>query len=157
MSELATFAAGCFWGVEEYFRKQAGVLSTRVGYTGGHTENPSYQQVCSDTTGHAEAIEVTFDPAIISYKTLVELFFKMHDATTKNRQGPDVGSQYRSVIFYHTEAQQADALMVKNATQQASTKPIVTEIVAATTFYPAEDYHQKYLQKRGGKHCQTGF
>lgn len=155
MTQKATFAAGCFWGVEEFFRVQDGVISTRVGYTGGHTLNPSYHDVCSDTTGHAEAIEITFDPHKISYATLVELFFKNHNPTTKNRQGPDAGSQYRSTIFYHSPEQQAEVIKIKDTLENAKnySQPIVTEIIAATEFYPAEDYHQKYLQKRGVKNC----
>lgn len=138
----ATFAAGCFWGVEAKFYKLSGVVSTQVGYTGGHSENPTYEEVCSDTTGHAEAVEVIFDPEQLSYKELLDLFWKIHDPTALNRQGFDVGSQYRSAIFYHNEEQKKLAL---------ETKPqnAVTEIVPASKFWRAEDYHQKYLKKRG--------
>lgn len=149
--QKATFAAGCFWGVEEFFRTQKGVLSTLVGYTGGHTINPDYEDVCGTDTGHAEALEITFDPNLITYETLVQLFFKMHDSTTKNRQGPDVGSQYRSAIFYHSPEQKTIAEKVKQNMQKNMPKPIVTKITAASTFYPAEEYHQKYYKKRGIK------
>lgn len=148
--EKATFAAGCFWGVEELFRKQPGVISTRVGYTGGHTKNPGYADVCSGKTNHAEAVEVSYDPSIISYAQLVELFFKNHNPTTKNQQGPDVGSQYRSAIFYHSPEQLAEAQAIKDSLQKEKyfSNTIVTEIIAISEFYPAEEYHQKYLQKR---------
>lgn len=153
--EKATFAAGCFWGVEELFRNQHGVLSTRVGYTGGHTKNPSYEEVCSGKTNHAEAVEVIYDPAVISYTELVKLFFNNHNPTTKDHQGPDVGSQYRSVIFCHSPEQLAEAQRIKNLLEQDKyySMPIVTEIIESCEFYPAEDYHQKYLQKRGTSHC----
>ncbi|MFA6036869.1 MAG: peptide-methionine (S)-S-oxide reductase MsrA [Legionellales bacterium] len=155
ISQVATFAAGCFWGVEELFSQIPGVLATRVGYTGGHTENPTYQQVCSDTTGHAEALEVTFDPTLVSYEKLLEVFWHNHNPTQKNRQGPDVGSQYRSVIFYHNEAQKQLAEKSKQSLEDAHQfqNPIVTEIVPASTFYPAEEYHQKYLKKQGLSSC----
>jgi peptide-methionine (S)-S-oxide reductase len=153
--QKATFAAGCFWGVEELFRTQQGVVSTRVGYTGGHTKVPSYEEVCSGRTGHAEAIEVTYDPALISYAKLLELFFKNHNPTTINRQGPDVGSQYRSAIFYHSPEQREQAQLIKDALEDEKyyPKPVVTEIVESSEFYPAEEYHQKYLKKQGGTHC----
>jgi peptide-methionine (S)-S-oxide reductase len=153
--QKATFAAGCFWGVEELFRTQQGVVSTRVGYTGGHTKVPSYEEVCSGRTGHAEAIEVTYDPALISYAKLLELFFKNHNPTTINRQGPDVGSQYRSAIFYHSPEQLEQAQLIKDALEDEKyyPKPVVTEIVESSEFYPAEEYHQKYLKKQGGTHC----
>ncbi|MGA2655116.1 MAG: peptide-methionine (S)-S-oxide reductase MsrA [Gammaproteobacteria bacterium] len=155
-TQKATFAAGCFWGVEETFAQTPGVISTRVGYTGGHTENPNYPQVCSDTTGHAEAVEITFDPNIVSYEKLLDIFWHKHNPTLLNRQGPDVGSQYRSVIFYHNEMQKQLAEQSKKNLEQAHVfaKPIVTEIVPAVTFYPAEEYHQKYLQKQGRSSCQ---
>jgi peptide-methionine (S)-S-oxide reductase len=155
MQETATFAAGCFWGVEELFRNQQGVLSTRVGYTGGHTKNPSYEEVCSGKTNHAEAVEVIYDPTVISYTELVNLFFKNHNPTTKNRQGPDVGNQYRSVIFYHSSEQLAEAIKIKDSLEKQKyySNPIVTEIIEKCEFYPAEEYHQKYLVKRGLSQC----
>ncbi len=158
MSELATFAAGCFWGVEDAFMQQPGVLSTMVGYTGGHTQNPTYKEVCTDTTGHAEAVQVAFDPAQITYETLLDLFWRLHDPTTLNRQGPDIGSQYRSAIYYHSPQQQAAALASKAALEKSGRfpRPVVTEITAASQFYPAEEYHQKYNQKHG-RHCHISF
>lgn len=144
----ATFAAGCFWGVEETFRKQDGVTRTAVGYTGGQTKNPTYEEVCSDTTGHAEAIEMEFDPEVVPYKKLLEIFWTSHDPTQKDRQGPDVGSQYRSAIFYHDEEQKKEAERSKAAQQEKLARPIMTEITEATTFYPAEEYHQRYIQKK---------
>jgi peptide-methionine (S)-S-oxide reductase len=152
---LATFAAGCFWGVEETFRQTDGVLSTRVGYTGGNVENPSYEMVCTDGTGHAEAVEVTYDPAKVSYETLLQIFWDNHNPTTMNRQGPDIGSQYRSAIFYHSEEQKdAAEKSLKKLEESGKWKnPIVTQIVPAATFYEAEDYHQQYLAKRGLSSC----
>jgi peptide-methionine (S)-S-oxide reductase len=152
-TEKATFAAGCFWGVEAAFAEIDGVLETSVGYTGGHTMNPSYQQVCGDGTGHAEAVEVLFDPAQVSYEHLLEAFWELHDPTTLNRQGPDVGSQYRSAIFFHTPEQEQAALASKTQVQGKFRKPIVTEITPAPEFYRAEEYHQKYFQKHGGAAC----
>jgi len=148
-TETATLAAGCFWGVEEIFRTQPGVIQTEVGYTGGHTENPTYKQVCYENTGHAEAVVVTFDPEMISYEKLVRTFFDLHDPTTVNRQGPDVGSQYRSAIFYHSSAQKETAEKIKDELNKSEkfSDPIVTEIVAAPTFWRAEEYHQKYFLK----------
>lgn len=153
--QKATFAAGCFWGVEETFRNIKGVISTVVGYTGGHTENPSYREVCTDTTGHAEAVEVTFDPGVVSFKELLEAFWDSHDPTTPNRQGPDIGSQYRSAIFFHDAEQERVAKESKEALDASGvySLPVVTEIVSAAAFYPAEEYHQKYLMKRGVKYC----
>ena len=151
--EKATFAAGCFWGVEATFRALPGVISTRVGYIGGQTENPTYKQVCTDRTGHAEAVEVTFDPAKISYGKLLPVFWENHDPTTLNRQGPDWGSQYRSAIFYHSPEQEAEARASVAEAQKKQKRPIVTQIVPAGTFYEAEDYHQQYLEKRGLAHC----
>jgi len=153
--EKATFAAGCFWGVEATFRQMPGVLSTRVGYTGGGTDNPTYKEVCTDRTGHAEAVEVEFDPAQVSYSDLLKVFWENHDPTQLNRQGPDWGTQYRSAIFFHTPEQQAAAQASKEALENAHrySKPIVTQIVPAVTFYPAEDYHQQYLEKRGLASC----
>lgn len=151
--EKATFAAGCFWGVESAFRQLIGkgVIATRVGYTGGHTENPTYGDVCSHTTGHAEAVEVEFDPAKISYKDLLNVFWSMHDPTTPNRQGPDVGSQYRSAIFYHSPEQKKQAEESKAELEKTGKLrgPIVTEITGAGVFYAAEDYHQQYFEKKG--------
>ncbi len=144
----ATFAAGCFWGIEKAFRQVDGVTETAVGYTGGETPDPSYEQVCSGRTGHAEAVQVDYDPARVSYDDLLDLFWRVHDATQLNRQGPDVGSQYRSALFFHDPEQEAAAQAAK-ARQQASGGQIVTEIVPAATFYLAEDYHQQYLEKRG--------
>ncbi|HZT37549.1 MAG TPA: peptide-methionine (S)-S-oxide reductase MsrA [Bryobacteraceae bacterium] len=151
----ATFAAGCFWGVEELFRNTPGVLSTQVGYTGGHTPNPTYQEVCTDRTGHAEAVEIEYDPERVSYEQLLEIFWANHDPTTLNRQGPDIGTQYRSAIFYHSPEQKAAAIASKQALEQSGRfrRPIVTEIVAAGPFYRAEEYHQQYLAKRGLSHC----
>ncbi len=153
--QKAYFAAGCFWGVEAEFRQVPGVRATAVGYMGGQTENPTYQEVCTDHTGHAEAVEVEFDETKVSYERLLEVFWAAHDPTTVNRQGPDVGSQYRSAIFYATAAQEAAARASK-AKLDASGKyrnPIATEITAAPKFYRAEEYHQQYLEKRGLAHC----
>ncbi len=151
----ATFAAGCFWGVEELFARIPGVTATQVGYTGGHVKNPSYQAVCRDNTGHAEAIEIEFDPEKISYQELLTIFWNNHNPTTLNRQGPDHGSQYRSAIFFHTPEQEQAAREMKAQLEQQKKfmQPIVTEIVVATEFYPAEEYHQRYLEKRGKKSC----
>jgi peptide-methionine (S)-S-oxide reductase len=153
--EKATFAAGCFWGVEETFRKTRGVSKTSVGYIGGHTDKPTYEQVCSGRTGHAEACEVDFDPSIISYEDLCKLFFELHDPTTLNRQGPDVGEQYRSAIYYHDENQKetAKAVVAKLEQDKKFSRKIVTELVAAPEYFPAEEYHQQYFLKRGISHC----
>ena len=158
-TEKATFGAGCFWGVEAAFRAMPGVTNTTVGYEGGHTENPSYQDVCTDNTGHAEVVQVEFDPAKISYETLVKEFFKLHDPTQLNRQGPDWGTQYRSAIFYHSPEQQQVAQATKQAVGSSGkfSKPIVTEVVPAQQFYKAEDYHQQYLEKRGLASCHVSF
>lgn len=147
----ATFAAGCFWGVELNFSRLDGVVSTRVGYTGGHTQDPTYEDICQKETGHAEAVEVMFDPDIIAYEKLLDHFWDFHDPTTLNRQGPDVGSQYRSAIFYHDAAQEECAQKSKSDTDGAARWPgqIVSEITEAVRFWPAEEYHQKYLEKRG--------
>jgi peptide-methionine (S)-S-oxide reductase len=155
-TEKATFGAGCFWGVEEIFRKMSGVISTRVGYTGGTMMSPTYEDVCSDTTGHAEAVQIEYDPEKISYEQLLEVFWSNHNPTTWNRQGPDVGSQYRSVIFFHTPEQKQLAQHSKEELQKRKEfekRQIVTQIIPAETFYPAEDYHQKYLMKRGLENC----
>jgi peptide-methionine (S)-S-oxide reductase len=151
----ATFAAGCFWGVEAAFRQLPGVSSTRVGYLGGNVTNPTYKDVCTDTTGHAEAVEVEYDPAKLSYDKLLEVFWENHDPTQLNRQGPDFGKQYRSAIFFHDAEQEASAKASKEALEKSHrySKPIVTQIVPAVTFYEAEDYHQQYLEKRGLATC----
>ncbi len=151
----ATFAAGCFWGVETEFRRRKGVTATQVGYTGGHTENPDYKLVCTDGTGHAEVVEVDFDPAQISYDALLNAFWAMHDPTTMNRQGPDVGTQYRSAIFFHSPEQEAAAKESRDklAASGKYKQPIVTEIKPAPKFWRAEEYHQQYLEKRGEASC----
>ena len=153
--EKATFAAGCFWGVEETFRQIPGVIETTVGYLGGHTANPTYKDVCTDETGHAEVVQVTFDPSKVSYEELLDVFWSAHDPTTLNRQGPDIGTQYRSAIFFHSPEQERQARVSKEKIQVSGKfrRPIVTEIAPASTFYPAEEYHQKYLAKRGLSHC----
>jgi len=153
--EKATFGAGCFWHVEEAFRHLKGVNSTTVGYTGGTLKNPTYEEVCTDKTGHAEVVEIIYDPAKISYEELLNVFWDIHDPTTKNRQGPDVGTQYRSVIFYHTLGQRTVAETSKKNLDQSKKykKKIMTEITKATTFYPAEEYHQQYLVKHGVAAC----
>jgi peptide-methionine (S)-S-oxide reductase len=154
-TQIATFAAGCFWGVEEIFRKINGVKSTMVGYTSGRFENPTYEDVCTDRTGHAEALQIQYDPKQVSYEQLLEVFWNIHDPTTKNRQGPDIGSQYRSMICYHTPEQEKIAIKAKEELERSGKfrNKIVTEIVPASTFYKAEEYHQKYYQKRGGGRC----
>ena len=154
--EIASFAAGCFWGVEEAFRCINGVISTTVGYMGGVTDNPTYNDVCSGTTGHAETVEVTFDPKIISYGDLLNVFWQKHDPTTLNRQGPDIGDQYRSVIFYYNNNQKKLAESSKEKLQESGKydREIVTQIIPAPKFNPAEDYHQQYLMKRGKKSCR---
>jgi peptide-methionine (S)-S-oxide reductase len=153
--QLATFAAGCFWGVEESFRKIKGVKSTMVGYTGGRWENPTYNDVCADLTGHAEAIQLQYDPQEVSYEDLLEVFWSIHNPTTKNRQGFDYGFQYRSVIFYHTPEQELSARRSIEELEKSGRfrNRIVTEIVPAATFHKAEEYHQKYYQKKGGGSC----
>lgn len=151
----ATFAAGCFWGVEDAFRQVKGVTSATVGYTGGTKANPSYKEVCTGDTGHAEAVEVQFDPSQVSYRELLATFFQSHDPTQLNRQGPDFGTQYRSVIFFHDAEQESEARAAKMALEKAAIfkKPIVTQIVPAAEFYPAEEYHQKYFEKQGIRAC----
>ena len=154
----AFFGAGCFWGVEETFRTTKGVVSTSVGYMGGHTENPTYEKVCSGKTGHAETVEVTYDPSVISYKELLNIFWNNHDPTTLNRQGPDIGEQYRSIIFYYDEEQRKAAINSKEELNKSNAygREIVTEIVPASEFKfcMAEDYHQQYLKKRGKSSCR---
>lgn len=152
---IATFGAGCFWGVEETFRKLPGVSNTTVGYMGGNKENPTYEEVCTDKTGHAEVVQIEFDPAQIRYEELLEVFWNNHNPTTLNRQGPDVGTQYRSVIFYHDEEQKRIAEASKQQQDQSGRwkDPIVTQVEPASTFWRAEEYHQRYLQKRGMDSC----
>lgn len=151
----ATFAAGCFWGVEATFRQIPGVTATRVGYTGGEMKNPTYKDVCTDRTGHAEAVEVDYDPTKVAYEDLLNVFWENHDPTQLNRQGPDFGKQYRSAIFYHSPEQEqaAKASKEKLAKSGRFNRPIMTQIVPAATFYEAEDYHQQYLEKRGLASC----
>lgn len=155
--QIATFAAGCFWGVETAFREVPGVLDVEVGYTGGHSENPTYEEVCTDETGHAEAVQVTFDPKNVTYEELVRKFYEIHDPTTMNRQGPDEGSQYRSAIFTHTKEQEETARRVSDelALSGKFHAPIVTEIVPAGPWHRAEEYHQRYFEKRGGGACHV--
>lgn len=152
-TETATFAAGCFWQVEADFRRVEGVTRTTVGYTGGTLDHPTYREVCSDRTGHAEAVEVEFDPDRVSYDDLLRVFFSSHDPTQLNRQGPDVGTQYRSAIFVHDEAQEAAARASLEEVGRRLPRPVVTEIAPAAPFWPAEDYHQRYLEKRGLASC----
>ncbi|MDG6218405.1 MAG: peptide-methionine (S)-S-oxide reductase MsrA [Candidatus Thermoplasmatota archaeon] len=153
--QQATFGAGCFWGVQYTFDQMKGVTKTTVGYMGGSTDNPSYEEVCSDKTGHAEVVHIEFDETRISYEELLTIFWKIHDPTQKNRQGLDVGSQYRSVIFYHSEKQRSEAVKSKEELDKSGKykRPIVTEIVAASKFYPAENYHQNYFEKHGATGC----
>src|SRR6476660_1098989 len=155
MSEIATFGAGCFWGIEANFRKIPGVIEAESGYSGGHMDKPTYKDVCTDETGHAEVVQVTFDPAKVSYDKLLEAFWQMHDPTQVNRQGPDFGSQYRSAIFIHSPAKEAIAKKSRAALEAGGKlkRPVATEITPAATFYHAEEYHQKYLQKRGAASC----
>ncbi len=153
MTQKATFAAGCFWGVESAFRQIPGVTASRVGYTGGHADSPSYYDVCSDTTGHAEAVEVTYEPEQVSYDQLLDLFWRSHDPTQGNRQGPDVGSQYRSAVFFHSPEQEEQALASKARVQARLPVPVTTEVVQAGEFYEAEDYHQQYFEKSGRSVC----
>jgi len=152
----ASFAAGCFWGVEAAFRQVPGVLATAVGYEGGTTENPTYEEVCRKNTGHAETVEVDFDPARVSYAQLLDVFWENHDPTTLNRQGPDVGEQYRSAIFFHDGEQEREARASKEKLEKSGRyrRPIVTEITPASKFWKAEDYHQQYLEKRGLATCR---
>jgi len=156
--EKATFGAGCFWHVEEAFRHIKGVISTRVGYSGGEKDNPTYKEVCTGSTGHAEAVEVVYDPSIVSYERLLDVFWDNHDPTTLDRQGPDVGHQYRSVIFYHNEEQQKKVLESRERLEKSGSnrgRKVVTEIVAAVNFYAAEEYHQQYFEKHGLTSCKV--
>ena len=153
--EKATFAAGCFWGVEAAFRKVPGVTETAVGYMGGEKDDPTYKEVCTDRTGHAEVVQVTYDPAKVDYQTLLNVFFDCHDPTQVNRQGPDVGTQYRTEIFFHNEQQQEQARQAHEKLSQSGrfSRPIATQISEAATFWRAEEYHQQYLEKRGLANC----
>jgi peptide-methionine (S)-S-oxide reductase len=155
MTQKATFGAGCFWGVEATFREIAGVTDAAVGYEGGHKIDPTYHDVCTDGTGHAEVVEVEYDPEKVSYEALLDVFWKAHDPTQVNRQGPDVGTQYRSVVFFHTPEQEESARAAKTELEKSEKfrRPIATQIEPAQTFYRAEDYHQQYLDKRGLRHC----
>lgn len=155
--EKATFGAGCFWGVEAEFRKLKGVKRTDVGYEGGHTERPTYQDVCTDKTGHAEVVQIEYDPAVVSYQDLLNVFWENHDPTQLNRQGPDVGTQYRSVVFYHDDAQKriAEDSMSERTASGRYRKPIATVIAPTADFWPAEEYHQQYLEKRGQASCHV--
>jgi peptide-methionine (S)-S-oxide reductase len=155
MQEIATFGAGCFWGIEAAFRRVPGVLDAEVGYSGGKTQNPTYRDVCTDTTGHAEVVQVTFDPEKLSYEQLLDVFWTIHDPTQVNRQGPDFGKQYRTAIFFHSPEQEAAAKKSKQALEASGKlrKPVATEITAAGPFWRAEEYHQRYLEKRGATSC----
>ena len=153
----ATFAAGCFWGVQFYFDQVPGVIESKAGYTGGNVVNPTYEQVCTDRTGHAEAVELSYDPDLVSYETLLKHFFRLHNPTQANGQGPDIGSQYRSAIFYHSEDQKILAeILIKNLSANYE-KPIATKLEPASDFYPAEDYHQKYTQTTGRGICHVPY
>jgi peptide-methionine (S)-S-oxide reductase len=155
----ATFGAGCFWGIEAEFRQIPGVIDTAAGYSGGHRTNPSYEEVCDGRTGHAEVVQVTYDPTKVAYEQLLEVFWTSHDPTQLNRQGPDVGEQYRSVIFYHDEEQKTEAEESKRLFEKMGRfrRPIVTQIVPAMPFYRAEEYHQQYLRKRGAESCSSDY
>ncbi|HNV38367.1 MAG: methionine sulfoxide reductase A [Euryarchaeota archaeon ADurb.Bin009] len=155
--ERATFGAGCFWGIEETFREVRGVVDTAVGFMGGSTENPTYPDVCTGKTGHTEVVQVTYDPGEVSYRDLLNVFWNAHDPTTLNRQGPDIGTQYRSVIFYHTTEQEAEARASRAAVEQSGRfrRHVVTAIEPAGTFWRAEEYHQQYFAKHGGGHCRV--
>jgi peptide-methionine (S)-S-oxide reductase len=155
MTEIATFGAGCFWGIEAAFRRVPGVVDAAAGYSGGHMANPTYKDVCTDETGHAEVVQVTFDPAKVSFAQLLDVFWQIHDPTQVNRQGPDSGTQYRTAIFFHSAEQEAAAKKSKAALEASGKlrRPVATEIAPAGTFYRAEEYHQKYLEKRGAASC----
>lgn len=153
MTEKTTFAAGCFWGVEDVFRQVPGVIDAFSGYTGGRTDDPSYHDVCSDATGHAEAVQIEYDPALVSFEELADVFFEIHDPTQRDRQGPDIGSQYRSAVFFHTPDQEIAAHRAKARAQTRWPRPVVTEITPAATFWPAEEYHQRYYEKKGMAGC----
>jgi peptide-methionine (S)-S-oxide reductase len=155
MQEIATFGAGCFWGIEAAFRRLPGVLDAVVGYSGGHTQNPNYREICTDTTGHAEVVQVTFDTEKVRYEQLLDVFWTIHDPTQVNRQGPDYGAQYRTAIFFHSPEQEATAKKSKQALESSGKlrRPIATEITPAGPFWRAEEYHQRYLEKRGAASC----
>lgn len=157
MNQTAIFAAGCFWGVQFYFDQVPGVVETVVGYTGGHTEKPTYEEVCTHTTGHAEAVKITFDPKIVSYEVLLKQFFRMHNPTQFNRQGPDLGDSYRTAIFYTSEDQKDQAEKAKVEAQANFKDPIVTEITKASEFWLAEDYHQKFSERTGRGMCHVAY
>ena len=157
MTRQALFGAGCFWGVQAYFDEVPGVVKTTVGYSGGHTQDPTYEEVCMHTTGHAEVTLVEFEPSKISYKELLKHFFRMHDPTQVNRQGPNVGDNYRSVVFYYDDGQQHQAEAAKAVVEKNVKKPVATEVTKASTFYPAEDYHQKFFQKTGIGACHVPY
>lgn len=157
MTSQALLAAGCFWGVQYYYDQVPGVLKTVVGYTGGHTTNPTYEEVCTHTTGHAEAVLIDFDPSVISYDQVLQQFFRMHDPTQLNRQGPDIGDSYRTAIFYFDDGQKTIAEQVLQAAQKQFDKPIVTEISPASAFYEAEDYHQKFAERTGRGVCHVDY
>lgn len=152
-TQTATFAAGCFWGVEAAFRQVPGVIDAVSGYTGGRSDNPTYREICGHATGHAEAVEVTFDPQRVTFDQLLDAFWEIHDPTQLNRQGPDVGDQYRSAVFTHSPEQLAEATASRNRQQSRHQRPIVTQIVPAARFWPAEEYHQRYFEKNGGAAC----
>jgi methionine-S-sulfoxide reductase len=156
-TDIAIVAGGCFWGVQAYFDQVPGVVTTTVGYTGGHVANPTYEQVCSHTTGHAEACKIEFDPSVINYRDILRQFFRMHDPTQVGGQGPDIGDSYRSAIFYLNETQRKTAEAVKASIQPHFKKPIVTEIVPASDFYVAEEYHQKFFEKTGQGACHVPY
>lgn len=158
MNQVAVFAAGCFWGVQYYFDQVPGVLATEVGYSGGHTEKPTYEQVCAHRTGHAEAVKITFDPAKVNYETLLNQFFRMHDPTQLNRQGPDVGDQYRSAIFYQDKAQKEQAqAVIDRLNKEKFAGKIATKLEAAGRFWPAEAYHQKFTERTGRGSCHVPY
>ena len=157
LDRTATFAAGCFWGVQYYFDQVPGVSKTTVGYTGGDVSNPTYEQVCTGQTGHAEAVQLEFDSQTVSYSELLRHFFRLHDPTQLNRQGVDVGSQYRSVVFYHTDEQKQQAMSAVKELEPNYDKSIVTEVVPAAEFYPAEEYHQKFTEKTGRGYCHVDY
>jgi peptide-methionine (S)-S-oxide reductase len=155
--EKATLAAGCFWGVQYYFDQVTGIIKSRVGYIGGKTDNPTYEQVCTHTTGHAEAVELEYAPDLINFDTILKHFFRLHDPTQLNRQGPDIGDQYRSAIFYHNEEQKIIAEITIKQLQENYDKPIVTKLEPASTFFEAEEYHQKYTQRTGHGQCHIPY
>lgn len=156
-TQKALFAGGCFWGVQYYFDQVPGVVKTAVGYTGGHTENPTYDEICTHTTGHAEATLIEFDPAQVNYRTLLAQFFRMHDPTQLNRQGPDIGDNYRSAIFYFDQEQRKEAVQARNQKQADIDQPVVTQIEPAGPFYKAEEYHQKFAEKTGIGMCHIPY